>query len=190
MRGWRAHTNYSLPMHPAVGLLVAWLLIAGCGTMPSESGTPTPVFGTTAEGDGNAVSISTSGDTILVDVRSQSGIGTATVNLVSGTPPANVVIRLHLSGLEAFRLSFEQTVVTAEVANNASHAVTQNIELPDGGTRPIASDSPLWLDIRLVSAQATPAIPLQQGYFEIRLPNGLLHDQRRSFTIRWIDFYR
>jgi hypothetical protein len=31
---------------------------------------------------------------------------------------------------------------------------------------------------------------LDQRYFEIRLPKDLLHDGRRSFSIRWIDFYR
>jgi hypothetical protein len=99
-------------------------------------------------------------------------------------------VRLHLSGLEAFRLSYDQTVIAAAVSSGDSRSVVQSIELPDGGTRPIASDSSFWLDVQVVSAQATPAIPLRQGYFEIRLPKGLLDDRRRSFAIRWIDFYR
>lgn len=164
------------------------LLLAGCGGSPGAAGVPAPIFRARAEGDGNAVSISASGDTAIVEVQSSGGIGAATIELVAGTPPTNLVVRLHLRGLEAFRLAYEQTVVVAEVPSGDSRSASQHVELPDGGTRPIAPDSPLWLDIRVVSAQAAPAP--QQGYFEIRLPRGLLHDQQRAFALRWIDFYR
>jgi len=189
----------------ALGLLVIWL-IASCGA-PSDtpaavpsgapndapavpSGAPTPVFNATAEGDGNSLKISAAGDPVVVEVQSQSGIGAGSVELVSGAPPANIVVRLHLRGLEQLRLSYEQTVITAAVSSGDSNSIDQSVALPDGSAHPIAAGSPLWLDIRIISAQQPPAIPLQQGYFEVRLPPGLLHEQRRSFALRWIDFYR
>jgi hypothetical protein len=187
-----AHRAPSSRIHygRTLGLLVAWLLVAGCGAPSGAPGSPAPIFSTAAEGDGNDLAVSSSGDAVVVDVQSHSGIGAATVELVSGTPPATIVVRLHLSGLEMFRLSYGQTVITAAVSNGDIHSISESVELPDGSSRPIVSGDPLWLDIRASSAQQPPAIPLQRGYFEIRLPTGLLHERQRSFGLRWIDFYR
>jgi hypothetical protein len=180
----------------SLGLLAAILLLAGCGA-PDGAGVPSgasetrpPVFTAAAEGDGNELKVSVEGETAVVDVQSRSGIGAATVELASGTPPETIVVRLHVSGLESFRLSYEQTTITVAVSSSDSRSILQEVSSPDGGTSPLTFDSPLWLDIRAVSEQATPTIPLQQGYFEIRLPKQLLSDRQRSFTIRWIDFYR
>jgi hypothetical protein len=54
----------------------------------------------------------------------------------------------------------------------------------------IEPGDPFWLDIQIVSDQAAPHIPLDQGYFEITLPKGFLDEGRRAFSIGWIDFYR
>jgi hypothetical protein len=167
-------------------LLAAILLLAGCG-VPE---TPPPVFTASAEGSGNELKVSIEGETAVIDIQSRSGIGAATVELVSGTPPETIVVRLHVHGLESFRLSYEQTAITASVSSSDSGSVLQEISLPGGTTSPLTSGSPLRLDIRAVSGQATPTIPLQQGYFEIRLPKRLLSDRQRSFAIQWIDFYR
>lgn len=171
-------------------LLVATLLLAGCGVPPGRTESRAPVFTAAAEGDGNDLKVSAEGEIVVIEVRSRSGIGAATVELVSGTPPETIVVYLHVNGLESFRLSYAQTVITAEVSSDASRGILQEVSSPDGGTRPLTSDSPLWLDIRVVSEQATPVIPLQQSYFEIRLPQRLLSDRQRSFAIGWIDFYR
>ncbi|HEY0733997.1 MAG TPA: hypothetical protein VGD69_03755 [Herpetosiphonaceae bacterium] len=211
--GWirhrRANAGWALAARCAASLLLAALLIASCGSptdapppghdeqrSAADSGSPTgapppaaPVFSATAEGDGNTVSISTSGDTAVVDVQSDSGIGAATVDLVSGPAPANIIVQLHLHGLEAFRLSFDQTVIVAEVSSG-DRSISQHVELPDGTTRPIASDSSHWLDIQIASPPASLATTPQPGSFAIRMPHGLVNEQQRSFTIRWIDFYR
>lgn len=149
-----------------------------------------PAFNTTVEGDGNVVQINTSGDPVVVDVHSPSGIGAATIDLLSSPAPANIIVRLHLRGLESFRLAFDHTVITAEMSSDEHHSVFQQVELPDGGTRPIASDSPLWLDIQIVATPTSLAPSPQPSAFAIRMPHGLMNEQRRSFTIRWIDFYR
>jgi hypothetical protein len=59
-----------------------------------------------------------------------------------------------------------------------------------GEWQTIEPDNPSWLDIIIVSDQATPEIPLTQGYFEITLPEDLLTEAGKSFSIQWIDFYR
>jgi hypothetical protein len=183
------------------GLLIVCIVMFGCTVPPVApeaqvrllTDTPeaqVPHFALAADSDGNELMVSAQGETTLIDVRSQSGIGSGTVELVSGAPPQNIVVRLYLKGLEQFRLSYDGTVVTASVTGNDIDSLIESATLSEGGERPITPDSPLWLDIRTGSSQATPQIPLDQKHFEIRLPKDLLHDGRRSFSIRWIDFFR
>ena len=183
------------------GLLIVCTVMFGCTATPVApeaqarllTDTPeaqVPHFAIAADSDGSELTVSAQGETTLIDVRSQSGMGSATVELVSGEPPQNIVLRLHLQGLEQFRLLYDGTVVTASVAGNDIGSILESATLSEGGERPLTPDSPLWLDIRIVSGQAAPQIPLGQRHFEIRLPKDLLHDGRRSFSIRWIDFYR
>ena len=182
--------SWVMRIHDLVGLLGACILLAGCAAPPGAPETPIPVFNVAAEGDGNELTMSAEGETVLVDVQSQSGIGSATIELVSGTFPPNIVLRLHMKGLEEFRLSYDETTITASVSSRDSGSVIQSVTSPEEGERPITPDSPSWLDIAIVSDPATPHIPLDQGYFEITLPKGLLTGADSSFSIQWIDFYR
>ena len=205
MRHQRTYVGWRLATRCAACLLVAGLL-AGCGAPEPEASLSVertvrgasinapepsvPALRATVEGDGNLVNISPSGDLVVVDVHSPSGIGTATVDWVSGPAPANIIVRLHLRGLESFRLAFDHTVIAAEVSSDEHHNIFQRVELPDGSTQPIASDSPHWLDIQ-IDPTSTPLATLPQpGSFAIRLPHGIVNEQRHTFTLRWIDFYR
>lgn len=177
--------DYYLP-----GLLLVCLLTAGCATLPAAPAIQPPVFTVTAAGEGDEVTVSLEGETAIIDVHSQSGIGQATVELVSGEMPQKIILRLHLKGLERFRLAYDQTVITAQVSSTGGGAMVQTVVSPNGEETPIASDSPFWLDSRIVSDQTPPTIPLDQGYFELSLPQDFLTAGHRAFTMRWIDFYR
>jgi hypothetical protein len=87
-------------------------------------------------------------------------------------------------------LSYDRTVVTARVSSGDSRNVVQSLDPPGGDERPITPDSPHWMEVKIVSDKAAPRIPLDDGYFEITLPKDVLGKGRRSFSIRWIDFYR
>jgi hypothetical protein len=147
-------------------------------------------FAIATDSDGNELTENAQGETTLIEVHSQSGMGSATVELVSGEPPKNIVLQLHLQGLEQFRLLYDGMVVTASVSGNDMGNVIESATSTEGGEHSIEPDSPLWLDIRVVSGKDTPHIPLDQGYFEIALPKNFLNDGRHSFSIQWIDFYR
>ena len=173
-----------------LGLLATGILIAGCSAPTGAAEMPTPVFAVSAEGDGNEIKVNVEDGTAIADVRSRRGIGSATVELVSGTLPENIVIRLHLKGLEQFRLVYDQTAIIASVSSGEGGSVGQSVGAPDGDERPIAPGSPFWVAIRIVPDQATPYVPIEVEYFEITLPDDFLQGEHRSFSIRWIDFYR
>ena len=176
--------------HYALSLLLAGILMAGCAAPPGAPETPAPVIRVTAEGDGNKLTVSSEGETAIFDVQSESGIGSATIELVSGGFPENIILRLHVKGLEEFQLTYGGTVISATVSSSDNRSIFQSLATPEESERPITPDNPSWLDIATVSDQAKSRIPLDQGYFEITLPKGLLSARDRSFSIQWIDFYR
>ncbi len=149
-----------------------------------------PRFSISTDSSGNELAVSVTAETAFFDLQSQSGSGSATIELVSGAPPQNLLLRLHLAGLEQFRLSFDGTVVTASVASSDIGNITESVISTGGAEQSISPDSPLWLDMRVVSDENQPHIPLDRGYFEITLPKDFLVEGRRSFSIRWLDFYR
>jgi hypothetical protein len=152
-----------------------------------------PRFTVSAEGDGASLTVSDEGETIILDVRSRSGIGRATVKMVAGKLPEKIVLRLRVKGLEEFRLLHNLSRDGAEIIARVSSSdggVTQSLRSRDGDEQPITSASPRWLAIRIVSDSAAPRIPLEQGHFEIILPRDFLREADRAFSIRWIDFYR
>ena len=180
-----------------ITLFVTYSFIAGCTVLPLGPEvqvtliTPTtamqiptaqpPLFKIATDKGGDDLSVSNAGETAIFDVRSQSGIGSATIELVAGTAPRKILVRLHLSGLEEFRLLYENTVIAVSISNRDIGSVSERSISPDGKEEPIEPDSPLWMDTRVVP---------DQEYFEITLPEDLLNDGRRSFSMRWIDFYR
>jgi hypothetical protein len=174
----------------AFSLLITCALITGCAAPTATPETRPPIFTVAAEGEGNEITTSTQGNTLIVDVYSQSGIGSGTCEFVSGTPPQNIVFWLHLKGLEEFRLSYEGMTIIASVSSTANHEVIQSMISPESGEQPIDSDSPSWLVIREISDLSTsPAAP-DSGYLEITPPKDFAQKGYRFFSIRWIDFYR
>jgi hypothetical protein len=184
--------------HRVLGWLTVCVLLVGGASLPGarrasahfstaarsgESGLKVK-----AEGEGNSLTVKSEGDAVTVDVRSRSGIGRATVEHASGPAPKKIIVQLRLKGLEEFRLAYGQTVITARVSSSDSRNITQSVDPPGGGERPITPDSPHWMEIKVVSDQSR--IPLEQGHFEITLPKDVFGKGRRSFSIRWIDFYR
>ena len=170
--------------------LIAHALMTGCGVTPGAPETHTPVFSVTAQGEGNELTVNTQGDTTVFDVYSRSGIGSGAVEFISGEPPKNIVIRLHLEGLEEFRLSYEEMMVIASVSSASDHEVFQSIITSTGSEQPIFSDSLFWMDVKEISDQAASPGTSESGYFEITLPEEVIQEGYRSFSIRWIDFFR
>jgi hypothetical protein len=46
------------------------------------------------------------------------------------------------------------------------------------------------MEIQIISDQAEQKIPLEQGYFEVTVPQEFIQNAGKTFEIEWIDFYR
>ena len=166
------------------------ILFVSCANQSGNDPTREPVYLVTVKSPSDEVIIQNGDNNTAIDIHSVTGIGSAKFELESGDLPETLVARLHLGGLEEVRVSSDKTIIVAsfssgEVFDGSNQKITLS-----GKEYPITPAHPLWLNIRVVSNDMTPNIPLEEGYFEIVLPKEFIEESGNSFEIQWIDFYR
>ena len=172
---------------------ILWsLLLAFCGGGPAGAGAQLeePAFIVITKNPDDQVDIEYQNGTADIDIQSPTGIGSAAFELASGPMPEEVTLRLHLKGLEQIRLKSAQDEIAASVSSSdASPAENQSL-LSSGAETPLPPGHPLWLEIQIVSARPEKKIPLEEGYFEVTVPQEFIRNAGKTFEIEWIDFYR
>jgi hypothetical protein len=170
-------------------ILLSFLLMS-CGGVSAGAQPEEPAFIVITKNPDDRVNIQYENGSTLIDIQSPSGIGSAALELESGSMPENITLRLHLTGLEQFRLTSARDRISASVANgNAVNAGSQTI-LSSGTESPLLPGHPLWMEIEIVSGQAEKKIPLEKGYFEVTVPQEFIRNIEKTFEIEWIDFFR
>lgn len=155
---------------------------------PTVDAGPTIIEATPTK-EGDLVDVQVTGGTATLDVTSQSGIGGAAVEVVSGPFPATVIFRLHLKGLEQFTLSYGDVAVRVAVANDGSGAWQSVVQ--NGGEQQITPESTYWMPVEVTAAGAgAPATGSTAKVFQLSAPPDFLATEPPSFTIQWIDFFR
>jgi hypothetical protein len=171
-------------------ILVYSLLLISCAVQPGNAQAPEPEFRVTADDPSNQIDLKNQDNSTVIDITSPSGIGSATFELESGSMPETITLQLHLSGLEEIRLSSDRSTIAASIASTGSFEVENQRLIRSGAESALTPADPLWMDIRVVSGESTPTLPLQQGFFELELPQAFLRETGDSFVIHWVDFYR
>lgn len=146
-------------------------------TMTACSRNGPPQFNAATDKD-NQLSWSIEDETAVIDIQSPGGIGRADIELLSGSYPLQITLRLRIKNLEGFKLTYGKTTVSAS-SSGTSETVTESLIESDGSERAITLLSPWWMDIRP-----------EQGYLEITLPRALTQEKPKSFSFQWVDFYR
>ncbi|MBM3125731.1 MAG: hypothetical protein FJZ87_11785 [Chloroflexi bacterium] len=162
-------------------IALASILLGACAVSPGRAGASAPEFNVTASKAEDIITISDEEGTTVIDVESPFGIGSARIDLLSGSLPEKMIARLHLMGLEEFRLAYADRVIFASAASGAVTEVGGQRIQDSGMEQPIAPGHPLWLEVQFVSAP---------GYFEIAFPEEFSQRAGESFEIQWVDFFR
>lgn len=170
------------------GLLLALLVsLAGCAGAGGQAPLRAPVYGVGELQAGDAVTVTVTGRDVVLDIRSEKGIGSAEIEQAAGGAPASLTLRFHLAGLEELRFSYADVQVTVHVSSLAEGGVREEMGPPGGEPQPIGPDSAYWMAVRL---PAGGRIPLIGGAIELAAPRAFLEGDARGFSLRWIDFYR
>ena len=174
--------------HVLVCTTVLGLFLASCASQSVNAQESKPEFRVSVKNADDKISILDENSQTIIEIYSDIGIGSASFELVSGTMPDTLLLRLHLKGLEDFQLISAQATLGASVpSGEAGQPVSERI-VSSASEVPILPTHPLWMNIEIVSENKH--IPLEEGYFEIEVPPQFIRNAGASFEVKWIDFYR
>ncbi len=169
--------------------LGALAMLAGCRPVQPGAGNDMTVSVVTA-GAGDSVNLLGSDDMLVADITSERGIGSALLALNPAALPEALLLRLHLHGLEQLTVDNGAQRLEIAVASSAPHAVTQTL-IGAEGSQPLQEGDEMWAAVALMTEDGSaPAIPLQDGSFDVLLPTGLVDAEHASLDVAWVDFYR
>ena len=172
-----------------IAAFIVVVLANVCGVVTADN--EARPFKITTKRDNDKVEVKVDKDQTLFSIHSPIGISQVVIERVTEKWPDVIVLRLHLKGLESFRVSNGKVTVDASVS---SHDDKERVRLWKDGSEdsPLDIKSPFWMEIGMIGDDGKPlkTIPLKNGYFQIQLPKGLFEDNPKSITINWIDFYR
>jgi len=120
-----------------------------------------------------------------------TGIGDAKVRRLGEAWPKEVVLRVHLGGLENFTISSGEMKLSNSVLSHSGNIQLSHL-WKDGKEGPSLDEkSPYWMKIHRLDATGKPSegLPPKDGWFEMILPPALLKESD-TIELDWIDFYR
>ena len=174
-----------MPRH----VLIILAMAAVTGT--TSAGDVIPPFRITTKRDNDRVEVKVEKDQVFFSVHSPFGISQAAIERAGEMWPDGVVLRLHLHGLENFKITNGKMTLEGWASLQDGKPL---VRLWKNGREdePLDAKSPYWIGTRIVGGNGKPAkkIPLQDGYFEMVLPKALFEGNPTTITVNWIDFYR
>lgn len=178
----------AISQHPKINILIVAVFF---GTMTGDTfaHAPPPMFKITTKRDNDRVDVKSEKDKTIFLVHSPFGISNAVIERTNEKWPDAVVLRLHLKGLESFKVSDGKVTLNAAVSSQDGKVRLWKDAKEDS---PLDAKTPYWMEIRMVGGDGKPAktIPLKDGYFEMTVPKAIFEGNPKSITVNWIDFYR
>ena len=155
------------------------------------AGDPPSKFKITTKKKDDTVEVRADKDKALFVVKSPFGISQVVIERQDEKWPKAVAFRLHLKGLENFRVSNGTAMLDA--AAGIQDGKPKVRQWKDGKEdAPLDEKSPLWMDVRILGAdgKAAKSLPLKDGCFQVTLPTAFFEGNPKAITVNWIDFYR
>jgi hypothetical protein len=148
-----------------------------------------PPFRIATKRDNDRVMVKADKDKVVFSIHSPFGISNAVIERADEKWPDAVVLRLHLKGLENFRVSNDKMKLEASVSGQDGKLRLWKDSKEDA---PLDARSPYWMEIQMIGSDGKPArtTPLKDGCFELQLPKAFFEGNPKSITLNWIDFYR
>ena len=172
---------------PAISLLLA----AFVGMMSAATAGDTPPFKITTKRDNDRVEVKVEKDKTIFSAHSPFGISQAVIERKGEKWPDAVVLRMHLKGLENFKVTNGKVKLEGSASLQDGNPV---VRLWKDGKEdvPLHAKSLYWIEVRILDGDGKQAkeIPLKDGYFEMALPKAFFEGNPKAITVSWIDFYR
>lgn len=98
-----------------------------------------------------------------------------------------MLVRLHLRGLEQFRVDSGTIAVDWSVSSGGEREQSVSLRREQKETL-LDVNSPYHTVVRIVGDEGR--VPLHDGYFEVPLPAKLFEQNPDQIQLKWVDFYR
>jgi hypothetical protein len=148
-------------------------------------------FRITTKRNDDRVDVKSEKDKATFSIHSPFGISQAVIKRAGEAWPDAVVLRLHLKGLENFKVTNDRVKLEGSASIQDGKPL---VRLWKDGKEdaPLDAKSSYWMAIRILDGDGKQAkeIPLRGGYFEMQLPKALFEGNPKAITVNWIDFYR
>lgn len=179
----------SLPVLIVLLFAVAVLSTDAAAEGNGAAGQPQPFKITTKKSTDSVQALQENAQTVLV-IKCPSGISNASIERQGAQWPKELVLRLHLKGLENFKAANGQGTLHAAASFKDGKYVLRQWK-NNKENQPIDKSSSWWMENRAVDGgKAATAIPLKEGFLELVLPSAFFEGNPKAITIEWIDFYR
>jgi hypothetical protein len=126
-------------------------------------------------------------ESVTIRVECPFGIDRAKLERTGNPWPKQIVLQLHLKGLESFEAGNGQVTLLASVPSTGEPRPRLSLREGEKETE-LDQTSPYWTKVQVVADEVK--IPLRDGYFQILLPDKLFEGNPASIQLHWIDFYR
>ncbi|MFN9717854.1 MAG: hypothetical protein ACK58L_04115 [Planctomycetota bacterium] len=167
------------------------LLMNRCFVLVMVAGASTPhtSIRVMTKHESDRVEVRSAESAATISIRSPAGISHAVIERGHERWPDSMLVRLHLKGLESFRVASDQVTLHASVSSQDGKV---RVWKGNDEERLLDEQSPYWIDVSPIGCDGRPTkvIPITDGYVEIRLPRLLFEHNPKSITLNWIDFYR
>ncbi len=152
---------------------------------------PSSPYTANPQKDDTVVSFMEADNTLFIDITSTSGIGGAEIKRHTESWPQDVVLRMHLKGLEQFEFMYADTAVTLAISSQQDQHMQQSVRQINNAAEPLNPNNVFWMQTEIVNNDGTlGTIPLTDGSFNVHVPQDFLEKNGDIFTISWIDFFR
>jgi hypothetical protein len=164
--------------------------VAACAPIAREPNAPSQVDAVLSQGV--SVTPQRRGDALVLDIRSETGIGDAQISLSDDAEYDDIILRLRLRGLEGLTFTYPGATVMVSISSHDLSVREQARAGESASLKTIAPGSPYWMEVGILREQAGAAavIPLPDGSFDVSVPRDFLRGDATVFTLSWIDFYR
>jgi hypothetical protein len=171
-------------------LIVASVLAAQTAVQSAGPAGKPPSFKITTKRANDSVQVlQEKAKTVLV-IKCPFGISNASIERTGAQWPTELLVRLHLKGLENFKAANGKGTLHA-AASVQGGKLTLRQWKNGKENQPLDKTSAWWMENRtLDSGKPATKIPLKDGFFELAIPSAFFDDNPKAITLEWVDFYR
>ena len=183
-------TNTSISARFAMFLLrCTTLIVASCSGTSGMVEPAAAKYKVNNTRPSSQITVSNEGDVANVQVISETGIGSATISLESGSWPNSIQMHFHLQGLEGLHFLYDETTVNISV--NTQAMILQDVSVDGAPAEEIDEASSYWMAVSFEDSDGSAvSSPVAGGVIIVEAPAAFLAGEYPEFTINWIDFYR